>query len=141
MHIGGEGTIIALGADRLVQKCIDRKGVGLAGLVGHLRHGLIDIDHGAVQGCKAHRHPGAGEEAWTIIGPSRRPVVIIGIEADTMCERNLCLRDIVAPHDTVCPVSRRGRNAGEGRGEGVELVAVERLQRGRCPVVASSCDM
>ena len=71
VHVGGERAVVLLRAERAVEQRVDREGVRLAGLVGHLGRGLVDVDEAAVGLGEAHRHARAGEEAGAVLHPGR----------------------------------------------------------------------
>lgn len=61
MEVGGEDTVIAIGAESIIEKCTGGERIGLTGLIGHLCGFLVDVDDRAIEVGEAHWHAGAGK--------------------------------------------------------------------------------
>ena len=130
VHVRREDAVIAFGPERAIQQRIDVQREALAGLVGHLRRGLVDVDESPVQFREAHRHAGAGEHPGHVVHPGRRPVVVVRVETDAVRQRDLRLRVVVAPGDAVGAVrSRRWERSGTCAAKRGDFVGVDLLQR------------
>ena len=96
MHIGSEVAVVTRRPDCIVQEGINVKRIGLIRLVGHLRGGLIDVKHRPIVPGVAHRHARPGEDAWSVIHPGSRPIVVCVVETDAVLQLNLRLRVVIA---------------------------------------------
>jgi hypothetical protein len=56
VRVDGECAVVTIDASGVVEEEVDVLGFGLIGFVGDLRGGLVDVDEGAIELGKAHRH-------------------------------------------------------------------------------------
>ena len=101
VQVGGERAVVALRSERLVEQRVDMEWVALPRLVGHLGCGLVHVDQCTIEVSKAHRDARAGEHARPVLNPGARPVVVVGVQADAVCQLDLWLCGPVAPGDAV----------------------------------------
>ena len=85
VHVRGENAVVALGTIGLVEQRIAERREALTGLIRHLRGRLVAVDDAAIELCEPHRDAGAREHAGAVLYPCPRPVIVVRVEADTVC--------------------------------------------------------